>query len=134
MCLLRERGQTEEAERLRAEELMRMVGAIRAPTDTDAAMTERLNAIFAIESERVANAAVLAELLAPMLAGQTRPADQPEVPRTATVIANTSSPPETPPPPPKRRAAGSIADFIDEMITQETPPPSSSRGAHRRAS
>ena len=54
VCVLRERGQNEEAERMRAEEVMSMVATLRGPTDSDAAVTDRLNSLFATEAERVA--------------------------------------------------------------------------------
>jgi hypothetical protein len=129
--MLRERGQNEEAERLRAGELMTMLAAVRAPGDSDAATTDRLNALFATEAERVANAAVLAEILVPMLAEQLRPfatagATASETPAPAAVA------PVVPRPAQPRPA--SIADFIDDMLAQERPLDRPGPGAQRRAS
>lgn len=131
VCVLRERGLKDEAEQVRAEQVMPMVALLRTATDTDAAITERLNGVFAAEAERVANAAVLAELLVPELTGQLR-----------SLVAPVSAPVSPAPPPaapvaaakptPPRR--GSIADFIDDMIAQEDPPDRPGRGAQRRAS
>jgi hypothetical protein len=131
VCVLRERGHPDDAERLRAGELMAMVAAIRTPAESDAAVSERLNAIFAQEAERVANAAVLAELLAPSLLEklQPQPGAEPNTTRASPSIA--------PPLPVEKTVApraGSIADFIDEMIAQEKPPARPGPGAQRRAS
>jgi hypothetical protein len=127
VCVLRERGQNAEAEQLRSGSLPELLSAVRTPTDTDATIAERLESVFTHEAERVADAAALAELLVPLLSEQLRssPALQGVIP--ATIV------PPTPPPkkPPARRAA-SIADFIDEMIAQESPPDRSD--AKRRVS
>ena len=128
--MLRERGQSEVAERLRAGELMTLLAAIRTPGDSDAAITERLNAVFAAEAERVANAAVLAEILVPMLTEQLRPLG-------ASSAAPTPVPTPVAAPPvakPKQPRPASIADFIDDMIAQEKPPDRPGQGAQRRAS
>jgi hypothetical protein len=132
VCVLRERGQIEEAEQLRAGQLMELVAAARTADDSDAAVAERLNAILAAETERVANAAVLAELLAPLLAGQGSRRDMP--PPVPPSAPPPSPVPVAPPPAklPGRRPA-SIADFIDDMIAQENPPDPSTP-ARRRAS
>lgn len=136
VCVLRERGQIEEAERLRAGELMEKVAIARSPAETDTAVTERLNAIFAAETERVANASVLAELLAPLLTGQVFSPEAARAIETTTKPAPIAAPVassgvvEKPAPP----RAGSIADFIDEMIAQEKPPVRSTEAGQRRAS
>ena len=137
MCVLRERGQPEEAERLRAGELMTMVASVRTPTDSDAAIAERLNVIFAAESERVANASVLCELLLPVLAEKFHlqvklPAAPPVA--TALELPLATVPPEPIPEKPAAPRSASIADFIDEMIAQEKPPPRSGGNTQRRAS
>ena len=131
VCVLRERGQNEEAERLRAGELMTLLAAVRASGESDAATTDRLNALFATEAERVANAAVLAEILVPMIAEQLRPLARPgvttsEIP-TPAVVAPVATKPVQPRP-------ASIADFIDDMLAQERPLDRPGPGAQRRAS
>ena len=131
VCVLRERGQKDEAERVRADEVMPMVALLRTATDTDAAITERLNTVFAAEAERVANAAVLAELLLPELTGQLRSLAVPVAAPTSPVPP-LPAPAAVPKPTPPRR--GSIADFIDDMIAQERPPDRPGHGAERRAS
>ena len=128
--MLRERGQSDVAERLRSGELMTLLATIRTPGDSDAAITERLNAIFAAEAERVANAAVLAEILVPMLTEQLRPLG-------ASSIAPTPVPAPVVAPPvakPRQPRPASIADFIDDMIAQEKPPDRPGQGSQRRAS
>ena len=120
----------DEAERVRADEVMPMVALLRTATDTDAAVTERLNSVFAAEAERVANAAVLAELLLPELTGQLRALVAP-VAGSASPIPPPAPVAASKPTPPRR---GSIADFIDDMIAQERPPDRPGHGAERRAS
>jgi hypothetical protein len=117
MCVLRERGLNQEAEALRTGSLPELLSAARTSADTDATMADHLEKILSQESERVANAAVLAELLVPLLSEQlkTSPALQRAMP-----AANVPAPP--PPAKPPARRAASIADFIDEMIAQENPP------------
>jgi hypothetical protein len=132
---LRERGLNEEAERVRAGEIMPLVAALRTASDTEASMTERLNTLFAVEAERVANAAVLAEVLIPMLAEQLRPMVTPAavgaagmaVPPQPAAAASAAAKPASPKP-------ASIADFIDDMIAQERPPDRPGHGTQRRAS
>ena len=116
---------------------MTMVASVRAPTDSDAAIAERLNAIFAAESERVANAAVLCELLLPVLAEKFHLQAKPPTPLVAAVTLEPApaSPPSEPiAEKPAAPRAASIADFIDEMIAQEKPPPRSGGNTQRRAS
>jgi hypothetical protein len=129
--MLRERGQSEIAERVRAGELMTLLAALRTPGDSDAAITERLNAVFAAEAERVANAAVLAEILVPMLTEQLRPLGAVPVAASTPIPAPVISPPVPKPPQPR---PASIADFIDDMIAQEKPPDRPGQGTQRRAS
>ena len=131
VCVLRERGQNEVAEQLRAGELMTMLAAVRTPGDSDAATTERLNAIFATEAERVANAAVVAEILVPMITEQLRPLLMRSAAASSAIPAPVVAPPVPKPPQPR---PASIADFIDDMIAQERPPDGPGQGEQRRAS
>jgi hypothetical protein len=126
---LRERGQHEEAEQLRLGSVAEMVATLRTPSDSDASIGARLDEIFAAETERVANAAVLAELLAPLISEQLGAGVLPKVVAAPTPINPTPAKPSPPP----RAAAVSIADFIDEMIAQEKPP-ERPRETARRAS
>ena len=134
VCVLRERGQPEEAERLRAGELMAMLAVVRTPADSDAAISERLNAIFAVEAERVANAAVLSELLLPALAEKFLLQTKSPAPATAMEPALATAPSLPIAEKPAAPRAASIADFIDEMIAQEKPPTRSGGNTQRRAS
>lgn len=109
---------------------MRLIAAVRAPTESESAITERLNALFAVESERVANAAVLAEILAPLLSEKTNTPIASVAPAQPDP-SPTTTPPAAAPPKPRR---GSIADFIDDMIAQEMPPERDGPGNQRRAS
>jgi hypothetical protein len=120
ICLLRESHQAAAAEELRRGELAAALVAIRATVESDAVVEQKLEATFAAEAERVANAAVLAELLAPLLVQHTswepgssarlhEPAGEaPALPLSA---------------PPPRADPADIAHFIDEMIAQERVPP-----------
>ena len=110
---------------------MAMVAAVRTPSDSDAAVSERLNTIFAHEAERVANAAVLAELLVPALVEKLQPQLRAE---PAAAAAFDSIAPPVPIEKTGTPRAASIADFIDEMIAQEKPPARPGPGAQRRAS
>jgi hypothetical protein len=96
-------------------------------------MAERLESIFSVETDRVANAAVLAELLVPVLSEKLRaalPASVAKQPAAAPEV----TPAPAPKPTPARPATISIADFIDDMIKQESPPERPDRGSQRRAS
>ncbi len=129
IAILRDRGQFTAAEELRAGEFAHALAAMEAEAasagEVDAA--SRLQSILATEDERVANASVLARLLAPMLEDLLRPAQESPsaaLPGEKTFEADVIEP--TPP------AAGarpplSVADFIEGMLLQE-------KSAQRRAS
>ncbi|MEO5957920.1 MAG: hypothetical protein ABIZ49_12400 [Opitutaceae bacterium] len=127
ICTLRERGQMEEAESLRVGPLAEMLAPYRIETKSDAETTRRLELIYAAEAERIANAAVLASLLAPLLndhlqALVTALSHAAPVSSLASHPASVAPRAEKKSPPARRPAVGSIADFIDEMIAQERPP------------
>lgn len=113
--MLRERGELAEAERYAADALPAAVAAARIPADTDESIAAQLETIFARESERVADASVLAGLLASFPSGNAPPAG---AVRTDATPRARNVPAAAPP----RRATGDIADFIDEMIAQEGSP------------
>jgi hypothetical protein len=117
MCVLRERGQGEEAEALRRDVLDSQLARLRESSADPAAIDQRFESVLATEVDRVATASVLAELLAPLLR------DRLPVPSPAVSAAGAAPrPTNVPPPAPKRAprpAAGGIADFIDEMIAHE---------------
>lgn len=116
ICLLREQGLAAEAEDLRIGSLAEMVAALQSPSNTEEVLAARVASIFADETERVANAASLAELLGPLLAAQLLP---PASPRAAPPASEAAAG-RTGRVPPPRAGAGNIADFIDEMLAQET--------------
>lgn len=110
---------------------MTLIAGVRAPDDSDATTTDRLNALFATEAERVANAAVLAEILVPMIAEQLHSLNAPSAigaeisaPAVVAPVASKTVPPRP----------ASIADFIDDMLAQERPLDRPAPGAQRRAS
>lgn len=141
VCILRERGLAEEAEQLRTGQLAAMVTAVRTPQETDEAIERKLAGLFATETERVANAAALAELLAPMLtdariaplplaavssaapfaAASAAPFAVGTAPSTTPFPPASSTPPAAAPAAKPARVAGALdlAGFIDEMIAQE---------------
>lgn len=108
MCVLRERGLPGEAERVAQTDLAALLARLRAGDESPAAIDARLETLLATERARVAEAAVLASLLAPLL---HEPPPRPAAPPL----------PAAQPPPASRARAASIADFIDEMIAQEKP-------------
>lgn len=134
VCLLRECGQPVEAEQVRQGALAEALTAMRSSGASETIVAQQLETIFAAEAERVANAAVLAELLRPMLA----PSVAVPVPSVSTALASAESAapvataaPFTPPAPaaitPKREAPraapADIASFIDDMLAQERAAP-----------
>lgn len=117
ICVLRSTGRYVEAADLHSAELTSLLAALPATADAES----RVQAIFAAEEKRVADAQALAEVLAPLVADLLR----------ATPLLSSSSAPlqsvapdalVTPDPRPVRATAPSIADFIDDMIAQERPP------------
>jgi hypothetical protein len=117
ICVLREQGRATDAQALEEGELARARAALRAvhsETEFDAQFTS----LLAAEAERVANAAVLAELLAPRLA-ELLASNGAATPSSASAISRDSPLPVSPKP---RGASANIADFIDEMLAQERPP------------
>lgn len=126
ICLLRECGQPAEAEHVRQGALQEALATLTAAgTDADF-VAHQLESIFAAEAERVANAAVLAELLRPMLGAQLNGSNGSTV--DDSTPRATSATPFAPAPvaaraEPSRSAPGDIASFIDDMLAQERTPP-----------
>src|SRR5207253_349568 len=73
ICLLRATGQNAEAARAQSSDLPRAL-ELTGSRAADPAVANRLSALFASAEERIADALVLAELLAPMLAQHLQPA------------------------------------------------------------
>ena len=114
--MLREQGDQADADRVQAGPLAELLAALRTPADSDAAFDQRVAVIFAVERDRVANAAVLAELLLPLLAERLPLAAQsaaPDAPAGHPITRVTRPLPLAP------AGIAGIADFIDEMIAQE---------------
>lgn len=141
ICVLGATGKIGEANALRVQELEPALKALR---ESSAVADAQLEAIFATEEERVATAQTLAEILLPLLsekfsasAASAATAYQP-APRAPAAdygpspadAAATSSIDSV-----RDRAASpllpGIADFIDEMLTQDREP---TGGTHTRRS
>lgn len=127
--LLRAAGRHAEALDLEIDELSRAFTAARA---ADPAGEDRSPAIQHEETERIAQASALAEILAPLLAEKLRQHLPPAVVGAAAALA---TPTESVRPPAPNAAAPSptssppsIADFIDSMLAQRpSPTPDRSR-------
>ncbi len=110
VCVLKSTGRHAEARRLEETELEAALAAVRKTAQASAEAEARIASVMAAESERVAEALALAEILAPMLVerlGANPPA------KRAT---------EAPAGPRARPAADEdrgIADFIEEMLAQD---------------
>lgn len=109
ICLLREQGETDRAARLQANDLAAALRDLQAEHGPDALREEGLQALFAAERERVAEAVLLAELLIPQLTGG---------PRLARSVAPARAPA---PMPASAPAAGppAIPDLLDAMLAAE---------------
>lgn len=116
ICLLRAKGEDEEAARLEHTEL---AGALSTARLTASGSDLDEPALLAEEAARVANATVLAELLAPLLAEQLRanPAVAP-VATTSNHAAPALNRAAAAPAKPAVQAAPSITDLIDGMLSQ----------------
>jgi hypothetical protein len=126
VCVLRSTGAFVAADRIVADELPRAVAALRETvTITDA----ELQALYAAEEERVADARALAEILLPMLseapARRTRSpfaaveSVKAEAAGTTDLVAASSALPDPIRSSPTTAPLPGIADFIDEMLTQD---------------
>lgn len=132
VCVLRAQGRDDEAKLLRTQAIDPFVAALQSGSEPAMSNADRLAATMAAEANRVADATLLAELLAPMLgarAGITALAS----PGSRTVTAPPDVQVFAQPIAPVRTAA-SIADFLDEMLAQETPPARPRAASERRAS
>lgn len=123
--MLREREERAEAARIEAEQLPDLLASLLAAGESEDDIQRRLTSLFAIEEERVADAAVLAELLLPALRGQaSASATALPMPAKSGITVGTASPTAViaaPPPVPRKRSTD-IATFIDEMLAQESAP------------
>lgn len=112
MCLLRQRGQTQEATQLETEQLKPALEAARRHCATPDDFETHWHHLRQTEEERVNSAAVLADLLAPLLADRLAV----QVPAGgAATPARTASPKPSRP----TSAPAEIADLIDSMLDQQ---------------
>lgn len=134
VCLLRATGRHAEALDLEIDDLSLALSAAR-----DGGASERATAAaMAEEAERVANAATLAEVLAPLLAEKLRatPALASSAAAVPAAVSSRSSAPAPPPPSsspapsapakPAPAASPSITDLLDGMFAQAAPSPGAS--------
>ena len=112
VCELRATGRTDEAAVLENTDLSAAVAEARISGDP--AVNE--SALLAGEDERVADARLLAELIAPLLATRLNLAAAP----AAVVQASTIS--SAPPAPRAPSSSPQIADMIDDMLAQAAAP------------
>lgn len=120
--MLRVTGRDDEANALEHGELA--VALSTARIDADGEVDEA--ALLAQESDRVATASVLADLVAPLLAERLRAEIASLALRTPNAAAAPTAAPDPPPPSPPRgpaEAVPAIADLIDGMLTQQKKPP-----------
>jgi hypothetical protein len=132
ICVLQARGEIAEAARLAIGELPAAVQTLRTAESVD---DRELQRIFETEEERVASASVLAELILPSLADRLGGA----APLSASTSRSVHRASETPRPgstaeigalPVRPAVIPGIADFIDEMISQERPSPRVHQTSH----
>ncbi len=117
ICLLREQGDTVEAGRLEANDLATLVDEIRREPEGVAWCDAELPALFAAETQRIADATLVADLLIPRLLESWNSLSA-ALPRLRPV-------PAAPEPAPARPAAAvpsgppAITDLLDAMLAAE---------------
>jgi hypothetical protein len=125
VCVLRASAKVDEADALLSGKL---ASAIARARESQEIPESQLEAIFAIEEDRVDTAHTLAEILLPLLiAANEASASQRNFATSRTTETEPSS--ETPSEPAQTAASNNsgpmlpgIADFIDEMLTQDRAP------------
>lgn len=118
ICILRLRGQTVDSAHLESIALTAALAAAEVAHASPAEFEQRMRALFQAEEERVHSAAVLAELLVPLIAERLGPAVAPA--RRAPVPA--ARPPAMSPAPTASEPAA-IADLIEGMLDQQRTAP-----------
>jgi hypothetical protein len=113
LCFLRSEGREEEARQLEGRELAEAILEARKSTESDAEADALLAELFAEGEERVADAVAFAEVLVPMLAHEMR------LPSTGMAGA-AERPRHRKPDAEKPGEPREIADFIDDMLAQES--------------
>lgn len=111
LCVLRLEARPSAALELERGELARAISSARESTASSVEAEQRLAGVWQREAARVADAVVLAELLAPRLAGL--------LPVVAPGEGSRLAPQPKAAPPRPKRGGETIADFIDEMLVQE---------------
>lgn len=113
-CLLRQQGESAAADQLEQRQLNPIVQDL---LNGGQATGEQLEALFQAEETRVRDAALLAELLVPLLHSMLERRTEAVTPAQASNAARLQ------PASARRRAApDSIAGFIDDMLTQRAAP------------
>ena len=116
ICLLREQGDVAEAGRLQQNDLATAVGEIRRTQGADAWRDEELAELFEIETKRVSEALLTAEIMVNRLAELWSPLPVAVRPAPAYAAATPSSnKPAGPAGPPV------ISDLLDAMLAAERP-------------
>lgn len=121
ICLLREQGNTADANRLEQNDLANAIRDLRLAHGPDTLPQAELQALFVAEERRVADAVILSELLIPQLVKSFPAAPLPQVQTRTATVATSSAEPATPFP---RAAAAAgvspiIADMLDAMLASE---------------
>ena len=126
VCVLRASGKVDDAAHLENQDLARALAEARIATNNH----EEEAAVLAQEAERVANATVLAELLAPMVAEQVRAASPriPAPPSNTPVAAPAEQTSKAARP--RRESVPTIADMLDGMLSQDPAPSPHPRKVH----
>lgn len=122
ICVLRVHGRAGEAETLARADLAQVLQQAGNASATPELFTAQRDALFRAEEERVAQAQLLAELLAPLLI--QRPADPAAVPASNAVPPVPRHLPRGPLPDTEPDA---IASLLDGMLDQERNAPRSRR-------
>lgn len=115
ICLLRLRDQHAEAEQLESTALATALAAAEVAHATPAEFEQRLRVLFQAEEERVHNAAILAELLRPLLFASSAPV-APAVSAPARPAAAPAPRPLAFNPSPTASEPDAIADLIEGML------------------
>lgn len=110
ICALRAQGRETDARAVEEGDFAAAVTALRERSGPGPENEERLQAVLAVEENRVVDATALAELLIPLLAERFRL-------QPVAIAAAAASP--RPAKRPAPAAAPSVADFIDDMLAQE---------------
>jgi hypothetical protein len=112
ICLLRAQGLTAAADDLHTTEFIPILAALRTEYGPAAQLDDdRVNLLFAIEHERVANAMLVAELIKPLITPAVAAQPNP-IPRARPTQQLT---------PTRAAPTMSIADLLDDMLARERP-------------